>query len=205
MPVREESFRIGCGRYIQKRGSIETLGDEVLRFGAAPLIVGGKTALEVTREKIEIAVKEKCPKFKIVEHRGTCNEEDAKALAEYAKNNGFDVVVGVGGGGGNAVNRMIRSGMRNVEFIAMNTDAQVLSASLADKKMNIGFNQYLNDLRIQYAYELFATGVQSVSEIAVLCGYSDPLYFSKVFKKSAGLSPTEYMKQKNVTTYGYLP
>ena len=76
---------------------------------------------------------------------------------------------------------------------------------LFKKKMNIGFNQYLNDLRIQYAYELFATGVQSVSEIAVLCGYSDPLYFSKVFKKSAGLSPTEYMKQKNVTTYGYLP
>ncbi|MBQ2751593.1 MAG: cell division protein FtsZ [Oscillospiraceae bacterium] len=48
-------------------------------------------------------------------------------------------VIGVGGGGGNAVNRMIRSGMRNVEFIAMNTDSQVLSASLADKKMNIGF------------------------------------------------------------------
>jgi len=48
-------------------------------------------------------------------------------------------VIGVGGGGGNAVNRMIRSGMRNVEFIAMNTDSQVLAASLADKKMNIGF------------------------------------------------------------------
>lgn len=47
-------------------------------------------------------------------------------------------VIGVGGGGGNAVNRMIRSGMRNVEFIAMNTDSQSLSASLADKKMNIG-------------------------------------------------------------------
>ena len=48
-------------------------------------------------------------------------------------------VIGVGGGGGNAVNRMIRSGMRNVEFIAMNTDAQTLAVSLADKKMNIGF------------------------------------------------------------------
>ena len=47
-------------------------------------------------------------------------------------------VVGIGGGGGNAVNRMIRSGMRNVEFIAMNTDSQALGTSLADKKMNIG-------------------------------------------------------------------
>jgi len=47
-------------------------------------------------------------------------------------------VVGIGGGGGNAVNRMIRSGMRNVEFIAMNTDSQALATSLADKKLNIG-------------------------------------------------------------------
>lgn len=98
MPVKEESFRIGCGRYTQKCGNIETLGDEVLRFGVAPLIVGGKTALEVTQAKIEDAIKEKCLKFKIIEHRGTCNEEDARLLAEYARNNAFDVVVGVGGG-----------------------------------------------------------------------------------------------------------
>lgn len=47
-------------------------------------------------------------------------------------------VVGVGGGGGNAVNRMVMSGMNGVEFIAMNTDAQVLSGSLASVKINIG-------------------------------------------------------------------
>lgn len=47
-------------------------------------------------------------------------------------------VVGVGGGGGNAVNRMSMSGMKGVEFIAMNTDAQVLSTSLAPVKINIG-------------------------------------------------------------------
>ncbi len=98
MAIKEESFRIGCGRYTQKRGNLATLGDEVLRFGTCPLIVGGKTALEVTRDKIEAAVSEKCRKYEIVEHRGTCNEEDASALAEYAANNGLDVVVGVGGG-----------------------------------------------------------------------------------------------------------
>ena len=37
-------------------------------------------------------------------------------------------VIGVGGGGVNAVNRMITSGLRNIEFIAANTDAQALSA-----------------------------------------------------------------------------
>ncbi len=47
-------------------------------------------------------------------------------------------VVGVGGGGVNAVNRMIDSNLRNVEFIAANTDAQALLMSDADLKLDIG-------------------------------------------------------------------
>ena len=47
-------------------------------------------------------------------------------------------VVGVGGGGSNAVNRMISAGLRGVEFIAINTDAQALALSHADKKMHVG-------------------------------------------------------------------
>jgi cell division protein FtsZ len=47
-------------------------------------------------------------------------------------------VVGVGGGGMNAVNRMIEAGLRGVEFIAMNTDAQALLMSDADVKLDIG-------------------------------------------------------------------
>ncbi len=47
-------------------------------------------------------------------------------------------VVGVGGGGNNAVNRMIESGVKGVEFIAANTDKQALKASLASKKLQIG-------------------------------------------------------------------
>jgi cell division protein FtsZ len=47
-------------------------------------------------------------------------------------------VVGVGGAGGNAVNRMISSGLEGVEFIAVNTDAQVLELSRAHKKIQIG-------------------------------------------------------------------
>ena len=47
-------------------------------------------------------------------------------------------VVGVGGGGGNAVNRMINSGMQSVEFISLNTDRQALSASSATQKIQIG-------------------------------------------------------------------
>lgn len=47
-------------------------------------------------------------------------------------------VVGVGGGGGNAVNRMIASGLSGVEFWAMNTDAQVLEMSSAPRKVQLG-------------------------------------------------------------------
>jgi len=47
-------------------------------------------------------------------------------------------VVGIGGGGGNAINRMIDAGLKGVEFIAINTDAQDLLMSDADVKLDIG-------------------------------------------------------------------
>jgi cell division protein FtsZ len=49
-------------------------------------------------------------------------------------------VVGVGGGGTNAVNRMVDAGLTGVEFIAVNTDAQALMMSDADMKLHIGSN-----------------------------------------------------------------
>ncbi len=47
-------------------------------------------------------------------------------------------VIGVGGGGNNAVNRMIETGMKGVEFIAVNTDKQALMNSQAEQKLQIG-------------------------------------------------------------------
>ncbi len=47
-------------------------------------------------------------------------------------------VIGLGGGGGNAINRMVESGVKGVEFIAANTDLQVLNSSKADVKIQIG-------------------------------------------------------------------
>jgi cell division GTPase FtsZ len=49
-------------------------------------------------------------------------------------------VVGVGGAGNNVVNRMVDSGTKGVEFIAINTDRQVLSVSKADQKLQIARN-----------------------------------------------------------------
>jgi len=47
-------------------------------------------------------------------------------------------VVGIGGGGVNAINRMIEAGLKGVEFVAINTDAQALLMSDADVKLDIG-------------------------------------------------------------------
>ncbi|MDX8382793.1 MAG: cell division protein FtsZ [Ghiorsea sp.] len=49
-------------------------------------------------------------------------------------------VIGVGGGGGNALNNMIAQGLSDVAFIAANTDAQVLSSSLAENRLQLGSN-----------------------------------------------------------------
>jgi len=54
-------------------------------------------------------------------------------------------VIGVGGGGGNAINRMIKTGLSGVEFWAMNTDLQVLERSLSENKINLG-SQLTNGL-----------------------------------------------------------
>ena len=59
---------------------------------------------------------------------------------EKNPNSGLPVikVIGVGGGGGNAVNRMIKMDVKNVEFIAINTDEHVLRYSQAQEKIQIG-------------------------------------------------------------------
>lgn len=53
-------------------------------------------------------------------------------------NNAIIKVIGVGGGGSNAVQRMIESGIRGVEFVAMNTDVQVLDSHPATRKVQLG-------------------------------------------------------------------
>lgn len=98
MPIREESFRIGCGRYVQGRGYIQKTGDEILKLGKSALIVGGKTALGITKEQLEKSIAGKCNKYEFITHTGTCNEIRAKEIADIAKENGYDVIVGVGGG-----------------------------------------------------------------------------------------------------------
>lgn len=53
----------------------------------------------------------------------------------------------------------------------------------------------MKNLRINHAVFLMEQGITSVKNIAFLSGYKDPLYFSGVFKKTLGLSPSEYLAQ----------
>ena len=68
------------------------------------------------------------------------NEDNGLRISfnEEARNDARIKVIGVGGGGNNAVNRMIDSGMENIEFIVANTDLQALRMSRAATKIQLG-------------------------------------------------------------------
>ena len=98
MPIKEESFRIGAGRYLQGAGYIDRLGEEVNRFGASALVVGGETALRIAGERAESSLTRTGKKYEVIVHKGTCNDERAGELAMLAKERGYEVIVGIGGG-----------------------------------------------------------------------------------------------------------
>ena len=56
-------------------------------------------------------------------------------------------------------------------------------------------SEYLRTVRIKHAVMLFDHGLDSVKNVALLSGFSDPLYFSSVFKAEVGISPKEYKER----------
>ncbi|MDR2295293.1 MAG: cell division protein FtsZ, partial [Clostridiales Family XIII bacterium] len=62
-------------------------------------------------------------------------------MLQFERNEGITAqirVVGIGGGGGNAINRMIEAGIQGVSFLAVNTDKQALAHSKSENKLQIG-------------------------------------------------------------------
>lgn len=57
------------------------------------------------------------------------------------------------------------------------------------------FVAYLRGVRMQNACELLTSSFYSIKEIAQSCGFDDPLYFCRIFKKEYGVSPSEYRKK----------
>ena len=66
--------------------------------------------------------------------------EAKQKITETIRDGAIIKVVGVGGGGSNAVNNMVKYGIKHVEFISINTDKQALDLSLAPNKLQIGVN-----------------------------------------------------------------
>jgi AraC-like DNA-binding protein len=96
------------------------------------------------------------------------------------------------------------------EYIDLNYSNSRLSLQFLGEKFNYqskylstafyrlvrtSFSDYLQGLRLKQAVQLMENGFTSIQEIASMCGYEDPLYFSKVFKKAYGLSPKKYLSE----------
>ena len=63
------------------------------------------------------------------------------------------------------------------------------------KKLGISFSRYVTQARIESAKRLLNGSPLSVAEIAQRCGFSDEMYFHRVFKNETGMTPTEYRRQ----------
>ncbi len=73
-------------------------------------------------------------------------------------------------------------------------DPKYLS-SLFKKKRGLPYTQYLREQRVKHAIFLMEQGVVSVKNVAILSGFRDALYFSKIFAASEGISPKAYIQK----------
>ena len=67
-------------------------------------------------------------------------------------------------------------------------------SGLIKSELGLPFSEYLASRRIQKAKELLADETLSIDAIAEMVGYKDYFYFTKVFKKTEGISPSKYRK-----------
>lgn len=74
-------------------------------------------------------------------------------------------------------------------------DKKYLSAAFKAQQ-GVTFTEYLRNVRIRHAAFLFEEGIENVKSVALLSGFSDALYFSRIFKNETGISPTDYIKKK---------
>ena len=75
-----------------------------------------------------------------------------------------------------------------------NLNAQYIS-QLFKNEIGVGFHAYLTNVRIEKAKNLLLTTALAISEISEQCGFGDYRVFTKVFKKSEGITPSQYRRE----------
>ena len=101
--------------------------------------------------------------------------------------------------------KLIESNIDNTEF-SVNDFATMMSVSrtLLHKKLTTLTNQsasdFINTLRLKKSRDLIVSGEYNISEVAYAVGYNDPKYYSRLFRRHYGVSPTEYLKELGIKT-----
>jgi signal transduction histidine kinase/ligand-binding sensor domain-containing protein/DNA-binding response OmpR family regulator len=95
---------------------------------------------------------------------------------------------------------MVESNMENSEFgVAEFAGSMSVSRTLLHKKLTALTNQsasdFINAIRLKRSRELITSGEYNISEVAYAVGYNDPKYYSRIFRKYFGLSPSDFMKE----------
>jgi glycerol dehydrogenase len=89
---------LGPARYIRSKGALEQIGEESKPLGAKALIIGGQTALQISRLRIEASLGQQRIDTEFIIHSGECAREKIAEYQRHAKAAGADLIVGVGGG-----------------------------------------------------------------------------------------------------------
>ncbi len=99
----------------------------------------------------------------------------------------------------NAINYVLINYMKNITLgevaSAVGLNATYLSRKFKEET-GIGFIDYLNQVRIGKAKELLEEGSMPICEVAILSGYSNDTYFSRIFKGMEGISPKQYQRER---------
>ena len=77
-------------------------------------------------------------------------------------------------------------------FVSMNASA---FSRYFKEKSGKSFVDYIQEMRVGYACQLLSDSVLDILQISIECGFNTPSHFNRIFKRSTGLTPTEYRRQ----------
>jgi len=93
------------------------------------------------------------------------------------------------------ISQHIQHSIRTSELAALCNLHPVYFAALFRKSTGLAVKDYMNRARIRHAKDLLDSREYKIAEAAAHSGFEDALYFSKVFKKYAGMSPSVYVQR----------